>query len=183
MSMDFLRSESGKPAAPPLFAFSPIERTHRAWRYLWPFQSRQERVLILRIFAVGLLLMSLTVWLFLDHGALPYTLVGGLLGGLWLGPYRSLPAKMTITTRSEARHHLADVQNLVLKIGFVPSGKVTQPGMYHYGVEPPHHALWRLFYVSGQTFDLRVGEHTIELRGQVRWIEWLHRQLAKQLEA
>jgi hypothetical protein len=182
MSMNFLRTESGKPTTPPPFALSPIERTHSAWIYLWPFQSRQELVLLLRIFAVGLLLMSLVVWLWLDHGALPYTLVGGMLGGLWLGPYRSLPAKMTITTRSEARHHLDEVQKLVLKIGFVPSGKATQPGHYHYGAEAPDHAFLRLLYVEGQTFDLRVGEHSIELHSQVRWIEWLDRQLTKQLE-
>jgi hypothetical protein len=184
MSMNFLRDEaSGKPVMPPPFELSPVERTHAWWLYLWPFQSRQERVLSLRIFAAVLLLWTLIIWLWFDHGALPYTLAGALIGGVWLGPYRGLPAKMNITTRSEARHHLDDVQKLVRKIGFVPSGQETQPGHYHYVAKAPDHPLLRPLYVEGQTFDLRVGEHTIELASQIRWIEWLHGQLTKQLEA
>jgi hypothetical protein len=179
----FMHPDANKRAALPPFSFSPIERTHSAWRYLWPFQSRQERVLLLRVFAAGLVLDAVVVWLCVALEAVPYALVGGLIGGLWLGPYRSLPAKLTITTRSEARHHLADVQKLLLRIGFVPSGKMTEPGHYRYDVKAPDNALVRLIFVEGQTFDLRLGEHTIELHSQIRWIEWLQRQLTKQLDA
>jgi hypothetical protein len=179
----FLHPEANKRAAPPPFAFSTIERTHSAWRYLWPFNSRQEQVVILSIFAAVLLLWTIIVWLWLPHGALPYTLAGATIGGMWLGPYHSLPAIMTITTRSEARHHLADVQKLVLRIAFEPSGKLTEPGHYHYIGKMPKNKLLRLVAVEGVTFDLRVGEHTIELYSELRWIEWMHSQLAKQLNA
>lgn len=182
MSMNFLRTASGKPVPPP-FELSTVERAHAWWGYLWPFRTRKDLVVTLCIQAGGSLAWTAVILLWLDPGALPWALGGGLIGGTWLGPYRSLPAKMTITTRSAARHHLADVQKMVLKIGFVPSGKVTKPGHYHYGFNLPDHALLRLLYVEGQEFCLHVGEHTIELHSQVRWIEWTHNQLLKQLEA
>jgi hypothetical protein len=153
------------------------------WRYLWPFQSRKDCILTLSILAVGLSATTLVVWLWLDRGALPYTLAGGLLGGLWFGPSRGLPAQMTITTRGQARDYLADVQKLVLRIGFEPSDEVTGPGYYHYIAKKHDRALLRLLYVEGPTFDLRVSQHKIELHSEIRWIEWLHNKLTKQWEA
>jgi hypothetical protein len=179
----FLNLPAKKRAVWGPVAVSSIERTHSIWLYLWPFRSREERVLLLRLFAVGLLIWALVVWLWLDHEELPYVLVGALSGGLWLGPYRALPARMTITTRGQARDYLADVQTLVLRIGFVPSDKVTEPGHYHYITKKPENALLRLLYVEGPTFDLRVSQHKIELHSEIRWIEWLHNKLTKQWEA
>lgn len=138
---------------------------------------------MLRVFAFGLLLCSGAVWLWVAPQALPYTLIGGLISGLWLGPYRSLPARMTITTRSEARHHLGDVQKLLMKIGFVRTAELTEPGHYRYVVKPCPHALLLPLYVAGQTFDLHLRDHTITLRSQLRWIEWVHKQLTRELEA
>ena len=182
MSMNFLRSASGKPISPPPFALSPVERTH-SWRaYLWPFQSRRESVVMLRAIAVTLLLCSIVVWLFFAPQALPYALTGGLAGGLWLGPYRSLPAEMTITTLDEARHHLGDVQKLLMKLGFVRSAVTTEPGHYHYLMPPPPAYLLPLS-VPEVALDLRVHEHTIHLESHIRLIDWLHRQLARELEA
>jgi hypothetical protein len=182
MSMTFLRSASATPVRPPLFELSPVERTHAWWAYLWPFQSRQDRAVMLSVLALGLLLCSVAVWLWVAPQALPYTLTGGLIGGLWLGPWRSLPAHMTITTRSEACQHLADVQKLLMKLGFVLSTRVTEPGHYHY-VHPCPHVLLLPLHVAGLAFDLHVRDHTIHLRSQTRWIEWLHKRLTRQLEA
>jgi hypothetical protein len=182
MSMKFLLKSAGKPVEPPPYELSQVQRTHPWWAYLWPFRSRQEAVVMLRVVSVGLLLSAIAVWLWVAPDALRYTLPGGLIGGLWLGPYRSLPAQMTITTRGEVCHQLTKIQKMVMKIGFVSSAEVTEPAHYHYVFKPPTRPLLRLLYVEGQSFDLRVQEHTIHLQGDVRWIELIHQKLAKQLE-
>jgi len=182
MSMNFLRSAPGMPTVPPPFTLSRAKRTHTWQAYLWPFQSGRECIVMLRVFAVGLLLCSVMVWLWVTPEALPYTLAGGLAGGLWLGPYRSLPGRMTIITRSEARYHLGDLEKLLMKRGFVRSAEATEPGHHRY-IHPRPQALLLPLYVAGQTFDLRVCDHTIHLQSQIRWIEWMHAQLARQLKA
>jgi hypothetical protein len=86
----------------PPFVIAPIERA-RGWRlYLWPFQSSKALVATLCVLTVMSVLWVLVAILWLNLGALALTLTGCLIGSMYFGPCHLLPARMTITTRSDA---------------------------------------------------------------------------------
>lgn len=176
-----LSRDPNTPVVPPLFELSAIERTHSWWLYLWPFQSRKALVTVLCIVTVGSLLETLIVLRWLDPGALPWALTGGLLGAIWLGPYRALPARMTIATRSEARYFLNDIKQLVELRQYVAVTPVNDPAHVHFRHKA--HFTWahRLAW-DEQDADLRWKDQQIELRGPINLLESVHRQLLQQLE-
>lgn len=142
---------------------SAVERTHAWWRYLWPFQSRRALLQILAVMAVCLPIMAAVIVYKGNPNALLYTLIGAAAGGLLGGVYPLLPARLTLTTRSEARHHLADLQGRLVKIGYVLSEQSMVPGRFHYCSGK---TLKRLRW-DEQNIELLVHEHELVLNGPV----------------
>lgn len=180
-SFHLFSGEPGKPAGPRQFEVSPVEHTHPWWGYLWPFRTRKTLVWTLCLLTGGSLASTAVVLLWLDPGALPWGLIGGLIGGMSMGPYRVLPAKLTITTRSEARDHVKNITQLMLRRGYVVDKPSGEAGHVQYC--PKSRDRWPWLYWSEQDADLRWRDHQIELHGPVNLMEWLNFHLLKQLEA
>ena len=182
MPMNFMRGAApGKPVMPPPFELSPIERTHFWWGYVWPFQTRKTLIWMLGLLAGGTLVDTAMVLLWLDPGALPYVIGGALIGGMYMGPYRVLPAKMTMTSRGEARQHVDAITQMLLRRGYIVDQPTDQAGHVRYC--PKSRDRWPWLYWSEQEMGLHWHNHQIELRGPCNMIEWLHGKLFKQLEA
>lgn len=182
MSIKFLQANAPeKPTAPPPFTLSPIQRTHAWWLYIWPFQSRRMLLITAVLLSAGSLLMT-TILLWLDPGPLPYALAGCIIGGVYFGPYRALPAQMTITTRSDARHFVQDVKELVLSAGYIISDRATEAGRTHY-CNKLRDKLGGWLSWDESDIDLWLGPNEIELRGPIAAMEWLQARLIKRLAA
>jgi hypothetical protein len=135
-------------------------------------------------FHLGALAWSLVVLTWFDRGALAWAVVGSTIGGLWLGPYRQLPVRLSITTRGEARHVVGDLKALLprLEIGYNAVAPGATAGHAHYRHKG---AVWLRgwFYAPEQDIDQRWTDHAIELDGPINAVEWLRNSLLKQLEA
>jgi hypothetical protein len=112
---------------------------------------------------------------------LPFVLGGALIGGMYMGPYRVLPVKMTMTSRGEARKHVETITQVMLRRGYIVDRPTGQAGHVRYC--PKSRDRWPWLYWSEQDMSLRWHDHQIELSGPFNTIEWLHRELIKQLEA
>lgn len=145
----------------PGVTISEVKRTHAWWLYLWPFQSRRALLRCLVILAVCLPIMAVIV-LRTNPYALPYVLICAALGGIISVAYPLLPTRLTLATRSEARHHLADLQARLVKFGYVASDKPLMPGSFHY--RSKHSEFWHL---DEQVTELVVHEHELVLNGPV----------------
>lgn len=179
MSIFEADTDSLKPGGPP-FVVSPVKRTHSVRRYLWPFQTRKCLIWTVCLLAGGCLAWTAVILLWLDPGALPWALVGAVTGGMYMGPYIMLPAQMTISSRSDARHHVDDVTRAMLRMGYVVGAATSEPGHIHY--EPKLSSKLRWLYWSEQDIDLRHRDNKIELSGPVSKMERLRYHLLKQLD-
>ena len=150
---------------------SVVKRTHAWWRYLWPFQTRRALLQILTVMAVCLPIVgALAYWG--NPDALVITLIGAAVSGLYC-LYPLLPARLILTTRSEARHHLADLQARLAKSGYVVSEQPRVPGRFHYYSGKTH----RWFRWDEQNIELLVHEHELVLNGPVIVLRMLRTRL------
>ncbi|MDB5976417.1 MAG: hypothetical protein JWR07_3177 [Nevskia sp.] len=151
---------------------SQVQRTHAWWLYLWPFQSR--RILWQSIILMGtcLPIMGVTVYL-LDPAGLWPVLLGGTTGYFLCVLYPLLAARLTLATRSEARHCVADLQARLLKFGYVAKELEAPlvPGRFVYQSK---HEFWRR---DEQNVELLVREHNLVLNGPVAILRLLRTKL------
>lgn len=173
-----LQSAAGKSPAP--FALSPLHRCHGWRRFLWPFASRKTALAHAILLALGAMVWALVVLTWLDPDALKWAVAGAIIGGLWLGPYRSRPVGLTITTRAEARHTVGDVKELVARLGYLPTSEIGTAGHVHYRHK---FAGWLhgWFYHPENDVDLSRSDRVIELRGPINAIEWVRIRLGRTL--
>jgi hypothetical protein len=154
----------------PGVTISQVKRTHAWWRYFQPFQSMRQLLYMGAVLAVGLALVG---WFF--YRMAPDLLRGGLIAGsfgglLWLYPL--LPARLTLATRSEARHHLADLQARLVKFGYVASAQPQVAGRFHYRCKMPRWLCW-----DEQDIELLVHDHELVLNGPVTILRLLRARL------
>lgn len=157
---------------------SKIERAHGRLMYWWPFQSRRQVLSFATFFVGSLLLEAAFLYYLLPPEYLVNCLIGGALCAIYLGIYRVLPARLTLVTRAEARHFMADLQPMILALGYRQSEQPLQPGRLHFCNKAPRWASW-----DEQDFEVRIGEHDIVLRGPIASLELLRPRLLKQLAA
>lgn len=153
---------------------SQVQRTH-AWRlYLWPFQS--WRAVLHSIVWVAFALLGIgAIKYLLAPANMLIVLIGGAVGGLLSSAYAALPARLTLATRSEARHHLADLQALLVKFGCVASDQPVLPGSYLYRGKLPR---W-LICDSQDNVKLVVRDHEIVVTGPILILHLLRAQLLR----
>lgn len=153
---------------------SQVEHTH-AWRlYFWPFQTRRAVRSVLVWLACGLAIVAAIKYM-LDPANMLIVLIGGAVGGIVCSAYAALPARLTLGTRSEARHHLSDLQSLLIKNGGVASGEQVLPGSYLYRSKLPR---W-LICDSQDSITLVVRDHEIILTGPILSLHLLRAQLLR----
>lgn len=166
---------SSRPATP-LFAIAPIERARGFWIRAWPFQSAE--VLVTTFCLVGFSLWAL-VALWADLGALSLSLIGCFIGSMYFGPCNLLPARMTITTRREARCLVDEVEQLILRKGYM-ADESAGTGHVRY-CRQWYSPLSKWFAWKELEIDLRWSSDRIELRGPVILVEWLRYRLIRDL--
>lgn len=150
---------------------SEVKRKHAWWLYLWPFQSRRELLSTFAILGVVLSVMGTFAYLTAPY-ALLNTLVGAAVGGVYLGVYGALPASLTLATRSEARHFLADLQAMLAKGGYVLSEQPIVPGRFHYRSKMPRLLRW-----DSQDIELLVHGNEFVLNGPITPLRLLRAKL------
>lgn len=155
----------------PGVTISEVKRTHAWWRYLWPFQSRRELLSTTGLLAVGLSVVGGIIYL-MNPDAVRGSLIAGALGGLCCGVYPLLPARLTLATRSEARHHLTDLQARLVKFGYVASDQPLVPGRFHYRSKMSRFWRW-----DEQDIELLVHDHELVLNGPVAVLGLLRARL------
>lgn len=149
-----------KTTAPDV-TLSRVERTHAWWAFLWPFQSWREVQFTIAMLTFGLLVMGV-IFYQIDPEGLGFALTCSAIGG-FIGVYGALPARLTLATCSEARHHLADLQAWLAKCGYVTSDQSALPGNYHYRSKLPR---W-LICDAHDNLKLVVRDHEIVLTGPI----------------
>jgi hypothetical protein len=158
---------------------SAIERTHGLLMYGWPIQSRRQLLSATAFVGGGLLVMALILYCV---GAPPTyfraAMFGGAIGGIYCGIYRVLPARMTLATRGEARHFVAELKPLILALGYRHSDEPAEAGRLHFCNKAPRWMSW-----DEQDLDMRVGAHDIVLAGPVVSLELLRARLLREMEA
>jgi hypothetical protein len=144
--------------------FSKVKRAHGFLRYLWPVQSWDQIKLMALLYAVGLPVVALVVYLN-DVTAMAWAVIGAALGGT-LPLYMALPATLELTTqRGEARHHVAELATLLRRLGYA-DGERRGPNL-HFASRPSWFRRWLPRFVWWKEIDiaLSVQERTITLRG------------------
>ncbi len=86
--------------------------------------------------------------------------------------YAVLPTRLTLTTRSEARHHLTDLQALLPRLGYVASDQPMVPGRFHYRSKMSRFWRW-----DEQDIELLVHEHELVLNGPITQLRLLRARL------
>lgn len=153
---------------------SQVQHTH-AWRlYLWPFRPWRAVRASLIWLAFALSVIGAIKYLLAPENML-IVLIGAAVSGLLCGAYATLPARLALASRSEARHHLADLQALLAKNGLVASDQPVPPGSYLYRGKLPR---W-LVYDSQDNVKLVVRDHEIVLTGPIIVLHLLRAQLLK----
>lgn len=155
----------------PGVTISQVERTHAWWRYFWPIQSRRALLSTLVVQGVGLPLMGLFAYLAAPH-VLPQIVIGAAACGLYFGLYPYLPARLTLVTRSEARHHLDDMQARLVQLRYVVSEQERRPGRFHY--RSKRSRLWRW---DEEDIELLVRDHELVLNGPIGMLAYLRAKL------
>jgi hypothetical protein len=150
---------------------SQVQRTHAWWLYFWPFQSTRALLSTLVILAVGLSIMGGFFYLMAPH-ALRGGLIASTVGSLLWGLYPLLPARLTLATRSEARHFTADLQARLLRFGYVASDQPPRPGRFHYRSKMSRFWRW-----DEQDIELLVHDHELVLNGPVTILHLLRARL------
>jgi hypothetical protein len=181
MSMNFPRGAASiKATMRPPFALSPIKRMHAWWQYLWPFQSRKALMVTLCIQAGGSLVWAAIILLWLEPGALPWVLGGALIGGMYGGPCRSLPAKWTLTTRSDPSSQAENIRRLMLRKGYIVDKPAGTAGHVRYVHKWSFKKLTSWLSYDNE-IDLYCRGNEIELHGPLNVLEWLYGRMAQQL--
>jgi hypothetical protein len=155
----------------PGVTISQVKRTHGMLMYLWPFQSRRELLSAIALLAVCLPIMGTIIYL-LDPAGLESVLIGAVVGSFLCGVYPLLPARLTLATRSEARHFTADLQARLIKFGYVASDQQPRPGRFHY--RSKRSRFWRW---DEQDIELLVHDHELVLNGPVIVLRFLRARL------
>lgn len=151
---------------PPPFTLSAVERDHSVWRYFWPFLTVRMLAWIICLLGVGALAVSGAVLLWAsDRGVLPWALAGAMSGGLWMGPYRFLPEKMTVTTRIDPAPLVREIAVRMLEeFDYIVDAE--KSGEAHVHFRPRHSVKNEWIFWDEQDVDLwRYGDDRIELRG------------------
>lgn len=143
--------------------FSEVKRAHGLLRFLWPVQSWGQVKTMALIYAIGLPLMAIVVCLN-DADALWGTLVCGVLGSTW-ALYIHLPATLEVRTRSDARHCVGEVSDILRCLNYAEGERCGQN--LHF---TPHKRRWMHkfpSYLSWKETELDLSAHgrTITLRG------------------
>jgi hypothetical protein len=155
----------------PGVTISQVKRTHGMFMYLWPFQSCRELLSAMGLLAVCLPIMGTIVYL-LDPAALEPVLIGAVIGSFCCGVYPLLPARLTLATRSEARHITSDLQARLIKLGYVASDQQPRPDRFHY--RSKRSRFWRW---DEQDIELLVHDHELVLNGPVAVLALLRARL------
>jgi hypothetical protein len=142
--------------------FSEVKRAHSLLRFLWPVQSLAQVKTAALIYAFGLPLMALVVWL-IDPDYLWVTLTGASVGGTG-SFFLHLPATLELTTRGEARHFVGEVSDLLHQCNYAEAERC---GSNLHFADLRQWPSWipRYFRWKETEIDLAVHEHTITLRG------------------
>lgn len=156
----------------PGVTISRVQRTHTWWRYFWPIQTWDELRSTLTVLAIGLPVVAVVKHLLAPTGMLS-VLIGGAIGGILSIGYCALPARLTLTTRSEARHHLKDLQAMLLAQGYVTTDQPVLPGSYLYRSKLPR---W-LICDAHDNLKLVVRDHQIVLTGPIASLYLLRARL------
>lgn len=174
-------TEPLKAVAPPPFIVSKVKRTHRLWRYLWPFQSIRQASVI--FFASLLIFFFHTIILHLNPQWAPMLSSSGafILLLIILGPCTELPAKMTIIIHGSAKQFVPQMEKLILEQGFAVSPLNTTKEQIYFIAKWPPYLTW--LYSPEQNIELRrLCENEIELRGPARSLNSLQMFLRWELE-
>ncbi|MFC0132855.1 hypothetical protein CR105_13555 [Massilia eurypsychrophila] len=153
---------------------SQVHHAHARRLYFLPFQTWRalRSALVWQAFGIAII------------GAVKYSLapanmlvvmIGGAFSGLLCSAYAGLPARLTLSTRSEARHHLADLQALLVKNSFVASDQPVLHGSYLYRGKLPR---WLICY-SQDNLKLEVRDHEIVLTAPILILHLLRAQLLR----
>lgn len=157
----------------PDVTISKVARSHAWWVYFMPFQCWREFRSTIVILALGLLVVGVIIYR-VDPEGLEQVLTCSAIGGVYVGVYGALPARLTLATRSEARHHFADLQARLVKGGYVASDEPVLPGSYHYRSKFPRWLSW-----DSQDIRLVVRDHEIVLTGPINPLRLLRVQLLR----
>lgn len=174
-------TEPLKTFAPPPFIVSKVKRTHHLWRYLWPFQSIKQALIIL--FASLLIMFFHTTILHLRPQWTPMlsSRAAFILLLIILGPCTALPAKLTVITQGSAKQFVPQLEKLISEQGYAVSPLNTSKGQIYFCAKWPPYLTW--LYSPEQNVELRrVCENEIELRGPARSLNSLHMFLRWELE-
>lgn len=121
----------------------------------------------------------LVALLWADLGALPLSLIGCVIGSMYFGPCNFLPARMTITTRREARCLVAEVEQLILGMGYMVDHSA-RAGHVNY-CRQWYSGFGRWFAWKELEVELHWSSDSIEIRGPVVLVEWLRYRLIREL--
>ncbi|MES2760445.1 MAG: hypothetical protein V4693_23985 [Pseudomonadota bacterium] len=153
---------------------SLVQHTHARRLYFWPFQTWHALRSALIWQAFGMSVIGMIKYM-LDPANMLIVLIGAAVSGLLCSAYAGLPARLTLATRSEARHHLADLQALLIKNGCVESEQQVPPGSYLYRSKLPR---W-LICDSQDYLKLEVREHEMVLTAPILVLHLLRAQLLR----
>lgn len=140
---------------------SSVERTHPWWRYFWPFYSRRQLLVSIFLLVVGTATMGGLIYL-LDPHAMGNAMIGAALGGGGWGLYPLLPARLTLSTRSDAGPHIPDIQARLTKLGYVESEQPQPPDRLLYRSKRPRFWRW-----DEQDIEVLVHNQELVLNGPV----------------
>lgn len=155
----------------PGVTISQVKRTHGVLMYFWPFQSRRELLHSIALLAVCLPIIGSIIYL-LDPAALESVLIGAVVGSFCCGVYPLLPARLTLATRSEARHFTNELEARLVKLGYVTSDRPPRVGRFHY--RSKRSRLWRW---DEQDIEMLVEGHELVLNGPVAVLSQLRARL------
>lgn len=150
---------------------SQVKRTHAWWRYFQPFQSLRELLSSIALLVGSQLVIGGIIYLLNPH-AVRGSLIAAALCGFYCGVYTVLPARLTLVTRSEARHFVTDLQALLPALGYVASAQPMVPGRFHYCSKLPKWFRW-----DEQDIELLVHENELVLNGPIAPLRLLRARL------
>ena len=136
---------------------SEVERTHSVLRFLCPIQSWSQFLSVVVTYVLGLSVVALVIHLLDPSEPLAYIMVCASLGGSW-ALFAALPARIELTTSTEARHFVKSVQEKIMASGYREVKAI--PGGMHFRSKLPRWLRW-----AENEVNLVAHDHAIELSG------------------
>lgn len=165
--------------------FSEVKRAHSLLRFMWPIQSGVQLKTIALTYAVVWTLIALVAYLYGDSPiAIWWVLIGFALSGSG-SLFTNLPGTLELTTRDEPFHNLAELSDLLRRLGYAEDERSgcrlrfagrTAPGMRWF----PRSLWWK----KELGIDFSVQDRTIMARGPKSVLDRVrHRGERDQLDA